>query len=109
MTRRFTPGTETDVSFTLTTKDATRYIPIGSQFSFHWVLTDNDGQVLQTPDETQVFLDGRYQWQHRTVGQVTVYWYGSTTRTRRSRSTPQRGRSRTPRSCSTRPCRTRSA
>ncbi len=41
------------------------------------MLTDNDGQVKQTDDETQVFLDGRYQWNQKTEGQATVYWYGN--------------------------------
>lgn len=71
------PGNEVDLSFTLTTRDAQRYIPVGSRFSYHWSLTANDGSTLQTPDEEYLFLDGRYQWSSRTEDGVTVYWYGS--------------------------------
>jgi hypothetical protein len=70
------PGNEVDLSFTLTTRDGQRYIPVGSRFSYHWVLTGNDGTTLQTPDADYLFLDGRYQWNSKTDGQVTVYWYG---------------------------------
>ena len=30
-------------------------------------------RTLQTPDQDYLFLDGRYQWNSQTDGQVTVY------------------------------------
>ncbi len=69
-------GSEVDLTFTLTTRDGQRYIPVGSRFTYHWRLEANDGTTLQTPDAEYLFLDSRYQWQSRTEGQVTVYWYG---------------------------------
>ncbi|MGE0134425.1 MAG: peptidase MA family metallohydrolase [Dehalococcoidia bacterium] len=70
-------GNEQDLSFTLTTRDAQRYIPVGSRFTFHWSLVANDGTTVQTPDEEYLFLDGRYDWRSQSDGPVTVYWYGT--------------------------------
>ncbi|MDA0352124.1 MAG: hypothetical protein DWG79_00185 [Chloroflexi bacterium] len=73
----FVPATRTDVTFTLGTVTASRYIPVGSEFVIQWELTDRDGTKVTTDEESFVFLDGRYDWQNRTEGAVTVYWYGS--------------------------------
>ena len=72
----FTPGVETDLTFTLNTNTATRYIPVGSRIRYHWELEDRDGSTLTTPEREFVFLDGRFQWESRTDGLVTVFWYG---------------------------------
>lgn len=73
----FSPGRESDLSFTLETKTPTRYIPVGSDFVYRWILTDNDGVITSSEEETYRFLDARYNWQSRTEGPVTVYWYGN--------------------------------
>ena len=39
----FGPGPENDVSFTLNTRSAERYIPVGSQFRYHWEIIDKNG------------------------------------------------------------------
>lgn len=66
-----------DASFTLQTITAARYIPVGSQFRYHWVVTLENGQTLTTPDADYLHLDGRYEWKSQADGQVTVYWYGA--------------------------------
>lgn len=71
-----TPGAEADVSFTLSTRENQRYIPVGSIFKYFWKLTANDGSSISTPEQDYLFLDGRYQWVSRQDGQVTVYFYG---------------------------------
>jgi hypothetical protein len=72
-----TSGNEQDLTFTLTTRDAQRYIPVGSRFTYRWQLVGNDGATFATNEEEYLFLDGRYQWRSQTDGQVTVYWYGT--------------------------------
>ncbi|MYD66013.1 MAG: hypothetical protein F4X26_08585 [Chloroflexi bacterium] len=72
----FGPGPENDVKFTLETRTAMRYIPVGSIFRFHWEFTDAEGQTFQSEELEYVFLDGRYRWRDKQLGQVTVYWYG---------------------------------
>ena len=73
----FVPARQTDATFTLETITASRYIPVGSEFVIQWELTDRDGSTVLTEEERFIFLDGRYDWQSRTEGAVTVYWYGN--------------------------------
>jgi hypothetical protein len=73
----FVPARQTDVTFSLETVTPSRYIPVGSEFVIWWELTDRDGTTVTTDEETFVFFDGRYEWQSRTEGNITVYWYGN--------------------------------
>ena len=75
-TSSFGPGAENDVTFTLETRTAQRYIPVGSQFRYHWELTDQDGDTIMTEEQEYLFLDGRYPWVSKQDGNVTVYYYG---------------------------------
>lgn len=72
----FGPGAENDITFTLSTRSAERFIPVGSIFRYHWELTDRAGDTLVTEEQEYLFLDGRYTWQSQTADNVTVYWYG---------------------------------
>lgn len=76
----FVPARQTDATFTLQTITATRYIPVGSEIVIWWELTDLDGTTVTTDEESFFFLDGRYDWQSRTEGDVTVFWYGNNER-----------------------------
>ena len=67
----------TDATFELETITAERYIPVGSDFVIQWELTDKDGTTLVTDEEQFTFLDARYDWQSRTEGNTTVFWYGN--------------------------------
>lgn len=69
-----------EVSVTLETNSATRYIPIGSRFTYTWTLVDKEGARVVTPQREFIFLDGRYQWQQKTAGNFTAYWYGDNAR-----------------------------
>ena len=73
----FAPGREFDVSVTLETRTSQRYIPIGSQFRYHWHITGADGSSIVTEEESYLFLDGRYPWVSVREGDVTVYYYGT--------------------------------
>jgi len=73
-------STSVEATVTLETNSATRYIPIGSRFTYTWTLVDREGARVVTPEREFVFLDGRYQWQERTSGNFTVYWYGDNAR-----------------------------
>ncbi|TAJ17978.1 MAG: hypothetical protein EPO65_10050 [Dehalococcoidia bacterium] len=69
-------STATEATVTLETNTATRYIPVGSRFTYTWTFVDKEGAKVVTPQREFVFLDGRYQWHEKTVGTFTVYWYG---------------------------------
>lgn len=72
----FSPGSEIDLSFSLSTITADRYIPVGSTFRYRWEVTDTEGDAITTDEREFLFLDGRYNWQSRTQDEVTVFWYG---------------------------------
>ncbi|MBT5774775.1 MAG: hypothetical protein HOH95_10430, partial [Dehalococcoidia bacterium] len=74
---QFAPTSSTDVTFELETITADRYIPVGSDFVIEWELTDKDGTTFVTDEERFTFLDARYDWQSRTQGNTTVFWYGN--------------------------------
>ena len=76
-TASFGPGPENDVSFTLETRTNMRYIPIGSEFRFHWEFTDAEGDSFESEEQEYLFLDGRYRWNEQQDGEVAVYYYGS--------------------------------
>lgn len=73
-------ATALDATVTLNTNSNERYIPIGSRFTYTWTLVDKEGARIVTPQREFVFLDGRYQWQEKTTGNFTVYWYGDNAR-----------------------------
>ncbi len=73
----FEAGKEFDVSLTLETRTGQRYIPIGSQFRYHWRFTGEDDESFVTEEQSYLFLDGRYPWVSVQDGDVTVYYYGT--------------------------------
>ena len=70
------PGPEADVSYTLETRSAQRYIPVGSRFRYRWEFTGADGATHVTAEQEHLFLDGRYAWASKRDGEVSVYYYG---------------------------------
>jgi len=71
------PGGELDLIFELLTRNAERYIPIGSRLIYHWEVTDGDGVEQRSDDASFIFLDGRFDWQEITENGVTVHYYSS--------------------------------
>jgi hypothetical protein len=67
----------TAASFTLQANGNQRYIPVGSMLRYQWVLTPNEGAPVTTAEEQFLFMDGRFRWQSRSDGPVTVWWYGN--------------------------------
>ena len=51
------------------------YLPPGVDIIYRWRLTLRDGSVLETPEKTVLYMDTRYQWQTKTEGAVTVYYF----------------------------------
>jgi hypothetical protein len=71
------PGSELDLVFELQTISAQRYIPIGSEVTYRWEVTDQDGVTLTSEEERFTFLDGRFDWESITENGVTVFYYAS--------------------------------
>src|SRR5690606_7389763 len=58
------------------TNNSERYIPVGTQITYSWTVTDKNGATTTTEEQTLTFLDGRFDWESKTEGRFTVYWYG---------------------------------
>lgn len=66
-------GPDLSVSYPLDLR--ANYQPPGIDIVYHWRITDNQGNVLETPDKTVLWSDTRYHWQSVETPQVTVFYY----------------------------------
>ena len=69
-------GRTADASAKLETRNNERFVPIGTQFTYSWTVVDKNGATTTTAEQPFTFLDGRFQWQSKSDGRVTVFWYG---------------------------------
>ncbi len=69
----FSAGAHVDVTNTVDMQ--LNYLPPGVDVLYRWRLTLRDGSVLETPEQTVLYMDTRYQWQTKTKGAVTVYYF----------------------------------
>ena len=49
--------------------------PPGTAVSWHWTLTDDAGNQFNTPSQTIVLTDNRFEWKQLTNGRITLHWY----------------------------------
>ncbi len=69
----FTPGPR--VTATWSWPRSGNGLPPGAEITYRWRITDADGGVTETPQESIRVQDSRYQWQELTEGPLTVRWY----------------------------------
>lgn len=68
-----TPGRSVELAHAVDM--TTRYLPPGLDIVYYWSLTDARGQRHDTPPQTFLYQDDRFQWRSLSGGQVTVYYY----------------------------------
>ncbi len=73
----FTPATSVQGKYLLRTGGA-QYKPPGTLIEYRFVITDSKGRTLDTPLETYLYLDNRFEWEKVSQGTVEVYYYGPT-------------------------------
>ncbi|MDX1378239.1 MAG: peptidase MA family metallohydrolase [Anaerolineales bacterium] len=49
--------------------------PPGVDLWWEWQLTDEEGQIYQTPRHSLTFLDERFSWKSVSQDNITLYWY----------------------------------
>jgi Peptidase MA superfamily len=54
-------------------------LPPGIDVLYHWRITENDGDIVETPEQTLSWADDRYDWTSLEGPRVTVYTYGADT------------------------------
>ncbi len=70
----FTPGA-TQLTITHPLDLRSGEIPPGLDIAYHWRITTENGDVLETPPQTVLWADNRYQWTPLAGPHVTVYAY----------------------------------
>ncbi|MBA2596271.1 MAG: hypothetical protein H0V00_06555 [Chloroflexia bacterium] len=50
-------------------------LPPGIDINYHWRITENDGDIVETPEQTILWGDDRYAWTPLSGPNVTVYTY----------------------------------
>ena len=71
----FKPGTHIQGE-SLIRSGGNEYIPPGTRIVYTFEIRDTAGRVWRTPEQTVVYLDGRFDWQTITDGPITVYYQG---------------------------------
>jgi hypothetical protein len=69
----FEPGQQIETEHLLDTQ--VYYFPPGVDMTYRWIIRDEEGNVLETPPQTFLYHDERFDWKERTVQGLTVYWY----------------------------------
>jgi hypothetical protein len=69
----FGGGVHVDVTSTIDMQ--LNYLPPGLDIDYRWRLTLQDGSVLETPNQTVLYMDTRYKWKTITQDPVTVYYF----------------------------------
>ncbi len=68
------PGaTELDITHPIDLQSG--QLPVGVDVIYRWRITDEDGNVSETPDQTTHYFDTRYDWTELEGPRVTVYTY----------------------------------
>lgn len=68
----FSGGTHIDVKATIDMQ--VNYLPPGLDIVYRWRVTLKDGTILETPQQTVLYMDTRFQWSNASSGPVTVYY-----------------------------------
>jgi len=70
----FTPSTTVTAQWVWDMRK-TGGLPPGSSVDYWWQVTDSSGKEIRTETAGIEINDNRYDWQHITDGDVTLYWY----------------------------------
>ncbi len=69
----FEPATRVDTEWTWHLEQG--MLPPGTKIEYYWQLKDEAGHELTTDPVTLTYEDTRFDWQHISEGNITVYWY----------------------------------
>ncbi len=75
--KELTPGKTVSVQVSVDTNSGNAYVPVGTQFTYHWEITTADGKTTTTPDEKYFYLPPDHQWESVSNDFMTVYYYGN--------------------------------
>ncbi len=73
----FTPGKSVTLDVVIQTNSASNYIPVGTEFVYHWEITTEDGATTTGADTRFFFMPPNQDWQTLKSDLVVVYYHGN--------------------------------
>ena len=70
------PATVVSADIELEVNSGQAYIPVGSEFTYHWEIQTTDGNVLISPVEQFLFLPPDQDWQEVSNDFMVVHYHG---------------------------------
>lgn len=70
------PANLVSAEVSLDANSSQNYIPVGSEFTYHWEITTSDGDVLIAEDETFLYLPPDQDWQEVSNDFMVVHYHG---------------------------------
>ncbi len=72
----FQQGASVTVDVSVDTNSGNAYIPVGSEFRYSWEVVTADGEVVETPEETFLYLPPNRDWKNVENDVMRVYYHG---------------------------------
>jgi hypothetical protein len=72
-----TPAKNLSAEVVLQTNSSGNYIPVGSDFVYHWEITTADGNTSSGPEQSFFYLPPDKDWQNVANEFMTVYYHGA--------------------------------
>jgi hypothetical protein len=72
-----TPARDLSAEVQVQTRSQNSYIPVGSEFVYHWEITSDDGTKFVSPDTSFLYLPTGQDWQSVNGDFMTVYYHGN--------------------------------
>lgn len=74
--KEITPATNLSAEVVLQVNSGSSYIPVGSDFTYHWEITTADSNTFSSPDQTFFYLPPSKDWKNVSNDFMTVYYWG---------------------------------
>ena len=71
-----TPAKNLSAEVVLQANSSGNYIPVGSDFVYHWEITTSDGNTFSGPEESFFYLPPDKDWKNVANDFMTVYYHG---------------------------------
>lgn len=71
-----TPGKNLSAEVVLQVNSSSNYIPVGSDFVYHWEITTADGNTFTGPEQSFFYLPTGKDWKNVSNDFMTVYYHG---------------------------------
>ena len=80
----FQAGASVNVEISVDTNSGNAFIPVGSEFRYSWEIATADGEVLETPEQTFLYLPPNREWKSVENDIMRVYYHGERDNTAQS-------------------------